>query len=1162
MKSAKKFAYLLWSAAMMSSCADEMSFRSETDDIELIPISFTAAYPTLTRASDAGFEDGDAMGVYVLDYNDEKPQDINEKDVHAANILFRFNETENVWSGQTNLYWTSKETPADIIGYYPYMDNISNPSNQSFSIERRQDVQKSELGRGGYEKSDLLWAKADKAMPSDSRINLTFRHLMAGVKISLIEGSGFHAGEWGDLEKSVQITNIKPTVFVNLETGDVGEVSGNEISICPYQYASDWRAVVTPQIIPAGSNVIDVTVDGISYHLIKEDGVEYLSGKLHSFTITVNKRENGGGYELNLSDESIQPWIDDIDFRDGIVRTYLVVDVPKRGTLQHIIESMNIPFSDIRSLKLTGEINDNDFEFMKVELSSLSALNIENVTCWDTEMFVNGGWDSREVKDVIPEFAMSGKSTLTHLVLPKSVKIIKGCAFSDCGLIGSLILPEGLVSLESYSNWGGSFSGCKSLVGKLELPSTLENIGLCSFYGCNFTGSLNIPSSVKAIGDAAFAYNNFSGELFIPSNIESLGESSFAMNKFSGELILPPGIKTIPRGCFQFCDFSGTVFLPEGIVDIGAEAFEGCAFRGELKLPASLRSIGDYAFASTKISSVVIPDNIVKMGDGVFLDCLHLRGVVKLPKKIERLCKFMFCGCSQLAEVVFPENLKFLEGGVFYGCTSLNKLVCNNMEPPICDYIDAGRYHNYSVILEERADPFFGLAKSNFTLEVPKGSVDLYRAAKGWKEFLRISQHSDFVCSPAKVCALNGKYSNPLVIYCDGDWEVEESPEWCTLSARSGFGKSEMTLTINEMPKGYDDREAKIVFRQKGTDITSECMVSQYDYQYAEDECLTLQTATKGEGIDVLFVGDGWDAASIADGSYLELVDEQMEAFFGIEPFSTYRDYFNVYACISLSQDTGMNTSSQWRNTRFSSFFTRDYKGIGSIMLDDVDAVFDYAVQKSPLKKWRMSQSLIIMTVNSDEYGSSTILTDKGSAVAICCSSPDTYPMDTRGIIQHEACGHAFGKLAEERATKKEYIGFEEMYEIRTSQDKGWFQNVSLSGKNHDVSWSELIFDPRYSNKVDIFEGAYNFSRGVYRAEVNSCMNYGIPYFSAPARLDIMRRILEYSGEGFTMEKFYATDSDKWGSTGTTRAALPDASNAYVNSGMHHPVRIVKSKKY
>lgn len=1161
MKKTRKHLILLYAAAMVASCADERSFGPGGDDVGRIPISFSAAYPTLTRASDAGFENDDMMGVYVLDYAAGHPQGINDDKVHAANMRFRYNEAENVWSGQTNLYWTSTETPADIIGYYPYMKDIGDPGKHSFTIERRQDVQKTEQKKGGYEASDLLWAKAIKAMPSASHVDLTFSHLMSGVRVTLVEGNGFQTGEWADLEKSVMISNIKPTVSVDLESGEVGHAIGDAVSVIPYQHDADWRGIVAPQSVSAGADLIDITVDGVGYHLTKQEDIEYISGKLHSFTITVDRRQNGNGYEFHLSDESIQAWIDDVDFRDGIVRTYLVVDVQKRGTLKLIIESMGSPFSSIRSLKLTGEINDVDFDFMRDELPSLSCLNIENVTCWDTERFVNGGWDSREVRDVIPEFAMDNKATLSHLVLPRSVKVIKGGAFRNTGLMGSLILPEGLVSLECYSNLGGSFDNCKSLVGKLELPSTLENIGGFSFSNCNFTGPLNIPSSVRAIGDHAFSHNNFSGELIIPESVVSLGAYSFASNKFSGELIVPTGIRTIPRGCFQFCDFSGTLHLSEGIMDVGSEAFEGCNFMGELKLPESLRSIGDYAFSSTKLSSVVIPDNVGKMGDGVFLNCIYLRGSVVLPKKIERICRLMFTGCSQLSEVVMPENLKILEGGVFYGCATLNKLVCNSIEPPICDYIDGKKYYK-NVYIEESADPFLGLAKNNFTLEVPVGSVDLYKTSKGWKEFLRISQHSDFVCTPTKVCALNSNHSETLVIRSEDDWEVADIPEWCSLSRQSGSGKTELSLTVNEMQRGHDAREGKIVFRLKGTDITSECSVSQYDYQYGDDECITLQKATEGEGIDVLFLGEGWDGASIADGSYLDLVNEQMEAFFGIEPFSTYRDRFNVYACVNLSQDVGINTSSNWRNTKFSTFFTRDYKGVGSLMLDDVDAVFDYAARKSSLTSWRMPESLIIMVVNSNEYGSSTIMTERGSAIAICCSSPDTYPMDTRGIIQHEACGHAFGKLAEERISKSEYIGRGDIYDINVAQNAGWYKNISLSGKLSDVSWSELIFDSRYSDKVDIFEGAYNYSRGVYRAEVNSCMNYGIPYFSAAARLDIMRRILEYSGEEFTMEKFYATDSDKWGSTGDTRAAMPDPSGAYVNSGMHHPVRIVKSKKY
>ena len=50
-------------------------------------------------------------------------------------------------------------------------------------------------------------------------------------------------------------------------------------------------------------------------------------------------------------------------------------------------------------------------------------------------------------------------------------------------------------------------------------------------------------------------------------------------------------------------------------------------------------------------------------------------------------------------------------------------------------------------------------------------------------------------------------------------------------------------------------------------------------------------------------------------------------------------------------------------------------------------------------------------------------------------------------------------------------------------------------------------------------------SRGVWRSEYNSCMNNDIPYFSTISREEIVRRIMEYSGETFSFEDFVAKDN-------------------------------------
>ena len=1136
----------------LASCSEDSMRIGEGEEEQNLPIILNAAYPTATRASDAGFEGGDRMGVYVLDYTGDIPQDMASDEIHAANVRFDFNDSDNSWRGTTNIYWTSKDTPADIIGYYPFVSNIEDAKSVTHTILRRQDQSGSDAGMGGYEASDFLWAKASKVLPSDSRVDLTFGHLMAGVRVTLAEGSGFNAGEWNSLEKEVLIPNIRPTVNINMESGSVGEATGDPISVIPYLSGEDWRGVVVPQTVEAGKNVIDVTVDGVSYHLTKNEPVVYTGGKLNTFTITVNKRTDSGKYDFQLTDEAITAWLDDVDFRDGIIRNYVVVHVEKKGELASCIKDTKMSENDITNLKIIGELDESDFQYMREKFSRLSSLNLS-----ESEVYEN------DVRGVIPANALSGKDRLTHIVFPKYLKVIGSCAFTRCGLIGDLIIPEGVTHIGTNNDtdsafpghWGGGdgvFTECMSLVGSLTLPSTLEFIESGAFCRTSLSGELIIPENVRFIGSIAFDSTKFTGALSLPEGLEEIGTGAFYRVPLSGTLSIPQGITNIRTQTFSGGKYTSVTF-PEGLIAIGDEAFIHSDIRGELMLPSSLKRLGNRAFEECKISSIIFPKSLSYMGDGCFASNSRLSGSLTIPDGLTAINNSTFADCTLLDEIIIGENITKIEGDAFGRCYNLTSIVVNNPEPPLLT--------NYQWDSETR-DPFYMVPKDNFTLQVPGKSVSLYAAAKGWKEFKRIAEYSNFVCRPSTACALPTAHQETLVLNSDGAWEVTHIPDWCSISKTSGNGKTELNLTIKEMQKGSGDRSDYIEFALKGTDFTARCAVSQYDYEYDEDQCLTLQKATSGSGIDILFVGDGFDGEAISKGEYLNLVNKQMEAFFGVEPYSTYRDYFNVYACVSLSQETGVNTANTWRNTRFMTLYAYGCDGTGNLVHDDMDAVFDYAVSHSPLNRDKMNQSLIIMALNSDEYGGSTSLTWDGSAISICSNSSDPYPSDVRGIVQHEACGHGFGKLAEEKISKNMYITQSEKNTVQEMQDRGWYQNISLTGKMADVHWSHFIFDPRYSVAVDVYEGAFGYTRGVYRSELNSCMNYGIPYFNAISRQDIMRRILEYSGEGFTMEKFYATDSDKWGATGSTRAAIPDASDAYVNSGMHHPVRIVKSKKY
>ena len=422
---------------------------------------------------------------------------------------------------------------------------------------------------------------------------------------------------------------------------------------------------------------------------------------------------------------------------------------------------------------------------------------------------------------------------------------------------------------------------------------------------------------------------------------------------------------------------------------------------------------------------------------------------------------------------------------------------------------------------------FNGVAKDNFTLEVPESAIQHYQAAVGWSDFKRIAAHRELVCRPSIANAINTQCTRTLVIDAEGDWTVESMPEWCSLSQNEGSKKTEVTLTIHEMSAGSPMRTGEIVFKLKDQDYRHKCTVSQYDYAYAEDEVITLQTATKGNrgGINLIFLGDGYDAKDISEGKYMKDMQDQVENFFGIEPYKTYRNFFNVYTAIAVSPETGIGTINTIRYVKFETTYTG---GVG--LRCDYDAVFDYAQKVPTVTKDNLKESLIIMVPNSTDYGGICQMWEDGSAIAFCPLSTYGYPLDTRGVIQHEAGGHGFGKLGDEYIYHNEFIDFCQctccghVDAINWAKSLGWYENLSLTGKMHEVPWSQLIFDEKYSDFVDIFEGGYMHSRGVFRSEQNSCMNNDIPYYSTISRMAIVKRIKQYAGETFTYEDFKAND--------------------------------------
>lgn len=1055
----------------------------------------------LSRVNDNGFADGDVMGVYVVDYVSQQPGKLQASGNRGTNVKHTFDEPNFKWNSSYDIYFRDDKTPVDIYGYYPYSaKNPEDPENYAFQVQHDQQIAAHDGLLSGYEQSDFLWGKVAKVYATEHVIRLPMKHRLGNVCVKLKEGKGFSQGEWAELKKTVMVMNTTTDALINLSTGECKpQGEAKEAGILPHEHEGEYRAIVVPQTVGSGKTLFSITVGSVAYKFSKDVATVYEAGKMTNFTIEVNKKAATGDYEFRLTGENITPWEADIASHEGNMKEYVVINVPKAGMLKECIAAAGKDYTRIQNLKITGQIDHGDIAFLRKDMNNLSSLNLKEART-DGEI-------------IYREFDSEISNRFYNIVLPDDLKTIGSSAFRQQSISGSLIIPEGVTWI-----WDLAFLECVNLTGILSLPSTLRGISYMAFEGCKFTCELLLPQNLNSLGFSAFrGCRGLYGNLILPEGLSEIEESVFSgCSNFSGDLNIPKNVKKIEYGAFSGCSgLNGRLTLPDGLESIGNNAFSSCRFRGPLILPSTLKSIGSGAFESNMFSGELkLPSSLQELGSSAFAGCSRISGTLEIPDNITAIKEQTFASCSSIEKLVLHSKIDVIKSGAFQDCFGLGSIVCNAVNPP---YVESGA--------------FDGVSKSNVVVEVPEASLASYRTASGWSGFKKIVAHHELICSPDSVVALNASLQKKLVINAESDWEVEKCPSWCHLDKTSGSKKTEVTLTIDALAKGQEPREDDIVFVLKDKGYTTSCGVSQCSYDYDEDEVITLQKATRGNGVNLVFLGDGYNNKDIANGTYLKDMKQQMEYFFGVEPYTTYRDYFNVYTAIALSQESGVGTVNTLCYSKFETTFT----GGASLMCNTND-VFKYALRMPTVNSGNLNQTLIVLTPNTTDYGGVTSMWADGSAIAITPKSADIYPYDSRGIVQHEAGGHGFGKLGDEYIYHNAFISSCQCFccpheeEFNAAKANGWYENLSLTGKMHEVPWSHLIFNDKYSAVVDIYEGGFMHSRGVFRSELNSCMNNNIPYFSTISREAIVKRIKQYAGETYSFDEFVKNDNPNPGS--------------------------------
>ncbi len=298
--------------------------------------------------------------------------------------------------------------------------------------------------------------------------------------------------------------------------------------------------------------------------------------------------------------------------------------------------------------------------------------------------------------------------------------------------------------------------------------------------------------------------------------------------------------------------------------------------------------------------------------------------------------------------------------------------------------------------------------------------------------------------------------------------------------------------------------------------------LGQVDYAYTsthfeqDGKVVTLQKATKGQGIDLFFMGDGFVDTDMSDGGkYDKKMREAVEKYFSVEPVKSLRDRFNVYYVKVVSKNN---------------LYGEGYEHTFDAVNDGFDAIYQKAFYYADCNERMMGRPYLINVIYNTEVPvgrSVTYQIDGGGYVA--------FMMDgvTETLI-HEGVGHGLGNLLDEYVE----AGNEDLTlpdEKKTEADGFWESygrgaNIDWRSNPAEVKWAHFINDARYTGEgLGVYEGSWLYGHGCYRPTVSSLMREdgtGLK-FNAPSREAIYKYVMrESEGNSWTYdyETFVAFD--------------------------------------